>query len=875
MDSSIFELGVVITLRDYASSKLDEINDKWDAMKKKLGDTHSEVIKMESAIKNLAIGGVLIGAGLAVGSFTMSLANSRMETSKLEGNLKSLGLTSKEVDNITKSAYSMSSALGESTDSILSGVYDIKSAVSDLNGTELVGFTQSILDTTIATKGNFGELSKLFGMAYHQFKHLYSDMDNVQFGKNLANDIAWASNVYRADGNSIQQAMESIGSKAASLKISLEEQSAVLGTLLNSMQPGPAGTTFRAFLTNLGEGFSKLGLNAYQADGKLKNTADLLGEIKKKFGDSLDLKESDVIKKAFGTDEAVQFINTLLPKTDALGKDIKTIVDLSKNQDYHFLDIAKQANLESLPTQMKRASEGWENFKKILGKGVEDSGLKKVFSIFADGISVLNDFLAQHPKIAEFIGTFLMLTTVATLGAGAFFVLKGAWTAFTVAMNLGLVSNPIGWIVIGVVAAIAGIALLITYWDEIKTAAVSAWTWITETWAGLGGFVKLLITWFLPFIGIPLLIHEHWSTIKDFLFGIWDGIVSGSAKIKSMWNDSPSWFKGLAYGLALLTLPVTWMIMVPALIIAHWDTLKNFVSGFISQILDAFNSLPYGVKEALILAFVNPFLGIGSLIWSALNNIIGNIRNRMKESGSSLFSAFGLGIMDSINDLKTTVNSVMSVIARFLPHSNADEGPLSNLTGSGAAFVDTFALGMKQRKAILATTMNDVASSFDQKVETAKNYGLKFVETIKDGMISGVATLKKGTIDLFTRGIVPTVNQSDAKEGPLSKTSAYGRSFVSTLTTGIDTETPRLKPVMQRFNEALTPEKGIIRRLKDESNEEDGSSMFSGKKGSTISIGSLIGQLVVGGGKENKRQIGEILADALFDELDRYDEVPA
>ncbi|WP_078125706.1 phage tail tape measure protein [Leptospira alexanderi] len=874
MDSSIFELGVVITLRDYASSKLDEINDKWDAMRKKLGETNSDVIKMEGAISNMKMGGALIGTGLAVGSLTMSFVNARMETSKLEGNLKSLGLTSKEVDNITKSAYSMSSALGESTDSILSGIYDIKSAVSDLSGTELVGFTQSILDTTIATKGNFGELSKLFGMAYHQFKHLYSDMDNVAFGKNLANDIAWASNVYRADGQTIQQAMESIGSKAAALKISLEEQSAVLGTLLNSMQPGVAGTTFRAFLTNLGEGFEKLGLNAYQADGKLKNTANLLGEIKTKFGDSLDLKESDVIKKAFGTDEAVQFINTLLPKTDALGKDIQTIVDLSKNQDYHFLDIAKQANLESLPTQMKRASEGWENFQKILGKGIENSGLKKVVSLFANGLSIVNDFLKENPKIAEFAGTFLMLTTAAALGAGAFLVLKGAWTALSVAMNLGLVSNPLGWIVTGVVAAIAGIALLITYWDEIKAAAVSAWTWITETWAGLGGFVKLLVAGFLPFIGIPLLIHEHWSTIKDFLMNIWDGIISAGAKIKSMWSDSPSWVKGLVYGLALLTLPVTWMIAVPALIIAHWDTLKNFVTGFTSQILDAFNALPYGVKEALILAFVNPFLGLGSLIWSALSNVIGNIRNRMKESGLSLFDAFGLGILDSISDLKTTVNTVMSVIARFLPHSNADEGPLSNLTGSGAAFVDTFALGMKLRKATLATTMNDVTSSFDQKVETAKNYGLKFVDTFKDGMLSGVATLKNGAIDFLNRGIIPTLNKSDAKEGPLSKTSNFGRSFVSTYVSGIETETPRLKPVMQRFNDALIPEKGIIRRLKDESGEDEGG-ILPGKKGSTISIGSLIGQLVIGGGKENKRQIGEILADALFDELDRYEEVPA
>ncbi len=871
--SSVFELGVVLSLRDLASNKIDEINNKWDSMRKKLGETHVDVVKMDGAISNMKMGGALIGAGLAVGSLTMSFVNARMETSKLEGNLKSLGLTSKEVDNITKAAYSMSSAMGISTDRILTGIYDIKSAVSNLNETELVGFTQSVLDATIATKGNFEEMSKLFGMAYHQFKHLYSDMDNVEFGKNLANDIAWASNVYRADGNSIQQAMESIGSKAASLKISLEEQSAVLGTLLNSMQPGPAGTTFRAFLTNLGEGFSKLGLNAYQADGKLKNTADLLGEIKKKFGDSLDLKESDVIKKAFGTDEAVQFINTLLPKTDALGKDIKTIVDLSKNQDYHFLDIAKQANLESLPTQMKRASEGWENFQKILGKGIEDSGLKTIVSLFANGLSIVNDFLKENPKIAEFAGTFLMLTTAASLGAGAFLVLKGAWTAFTVAMNLGLVSNPIGWIVIGVVAAIAGIALLITYWDEIKTAAVSAWTWITETWAGLGGFVKLLITWFLPFIGIPLMIHENWNSIVGFLTTVWDGIVSGGAKIKSMWGDSPNWVKGLVYGLALLTLPVTWMIAVPALIISHWDTLKNFVTGFTSQILDAFNSLPYGVKEALILAFVNPFLGLGSLIWSAISNVIGNIRNRMKESGLSLFSAFGLGIMDSISDLKTTVNNVMSVIARFLPHSNADEGPLSNLTGSGAAFVDTFALGMKQRKATLGLVLTEVTSGFESGWGTMKKSGIALVETFATGIKSNVDKAYDAVISVAEKIRRPLPN-SDAKEGPLSTLTKSGRATVTAFASGIDTETPRLRPVMQRFNEAMLPEKGIIRRLKEESYEEDGG-MFSGKKGSTISIGNLIGQLVVSGGKDNKRQIGEILADALFDELDRYEEVPA
>ncbi len=193
----------------------------------------------------------------------------------------------------------------------------------------------------------------------------------------------------------------------------------------------------------------------------------------------------------------------------------------------------------------------------------------------------------------------------------------------------------------------------------------------------------------------------------------------------------------------------------------------------------------------------------------------------MKESGSSLFGAFGLGILDSISDLKTTVNTVMSVIARFLPHSNADEGPLSNLTGSGAAFVDTFALGMTQRKASLGSVLTEVTSGFETGWGTMKNSGIKLVETFATGIKSNVGKAYDTVIEMAEKIRRPFPN-SDAKEGPLSTLTKSGRATVTAFASGIETETPRLKPVMQRFNEALAPEKGIIRRLKEESNDEDG-----------------------------------------------------
>ncbi|WP_016759408.1 phage tail tape measure protein [Leptospira weilii] len=841
--SSVFELGVVLSLRDLASNKIDEINNKWDSMRKKLGETNVDVVKMDGAIADMKTGGAFIGAGLAVGYFTKSLIDARMKTSELEGNLKSLGLSTEEVDKITNSVYSMSSTTGVASDRILTGIYDIKSAVSDLNGTELVGFTQSVLDATIATKGNFEEMSKLFGMAYHQFKHLYADMDNVQFGKNLANDIAWASNVYRADGQTIQQAMESIGSKAASLKISLEEQSAVLGTLLNSMQPGTAGTSYRAFLTNVGEGFTKLGLNAYQSNGKLKDTADLLGEVRKKYGDSLDLKESDVLKKAFGTDEAVQFINALLPKTDTLKKDITQIVELSRNGDYSFLDIAKKANLEAMSTQVKRVGEGWENFQKILGKGVENSGLRTMFGVLADGIQIVNDFLKERPKLAEFAGTFLMISTAALLGVGGFLLLKGAYTAFMVAVNIGLISNPFGWVILGVVGAIAGLALLITYWSEIKGIGVSALSSISEKWNQFKGLLG-----------------------------------SGWEKIKAGWSGIPDWAKGLvAVVLGLIFMPLAPIAALAAIVYHYWDDIYLTATSVYEKIIALWTgfvnvlSVIWSGITMVWNSIWNGILSIGPTILAKFASFWKAIPDSAKTAGLGLLSAFGEGILSGANLVLDPLKNVLSMIGRFLPHSNAEEGPLSNLTGSGSAFVDTFALGMKQRKNYLSTTMNDVASAFDQKLDSAKNYGIKFVDTVKDGVLSSVNTMKKGMESFWTKGIVPTVNQSDAKEGPLSKTSNFGKSFVSTYASGIESETSRISPIMSRFNSAITPDsKGILRRAAEDSESED---LLPGRQKPTynVNIGSLIGQLLTEG-RENKGRIGEILTDALFSELDRFEE---
>jgi len=67
-----------------------------------------------------------------------------------------------------------------------------------------------------------------------------------------------------------------------------------------------------------------------------------------------------------------------------------------------------------------------------------------------------------------------LIAAVAALGTAFAVASIGVW-----AMNSAMLANPIFWIIAGIAAGVAGVVLLIvTYWDEIKTATGTAWDWV-------------------------------------------------------------------------------------------------------------------------------------------------------------------------------------------------------------------------------------------------------------------------------------------------------------------------------------------------------------------------------------------------------------
>jgi len=654
MSSSVYETGLAVTAYDGATAVFRKIGSHWDSVKQKLKMSDTDMAWVKQLEKRILIAGSVfaIAGGMFI-STVGSMTRSRIAIEELTGDIRTLGATDSEIQKIETATANLSARLGLSQSTLLTGVYDIKSAVSTLDMSTLPEFTEAIGKTAIATKGSFEELSKTFGMVYNQFAHRYKHLSDVEFAKNLANNVTWMANKFRADGETINQAFTTLGSSAAVAGITLEEQSAVIGRLLNTMVPSTAGNSFRVFIDKLDTGLAKIGISKIDpVTKKMKSIPDILDEISKKYPDMG--KSAKILNEAF-SEEGLKMIKELTPHTAALRDDMAEIASASMGKNWKFLDEASAKKLETLPANLRRIQEGWTSLWGQIS-GASSGPLLTATSLLADMLEWFVKIAGEHPRFAKFIGTTALLVTGLTaLVAGIVAVrsammiwtimnyyntlaqsanltmssahaigLKALGTSFVSAttaawgFTVALLTNPITWIVLGVVALVAGLGALIYYWDDVSAATTK---WFTETKAAFSNFAI------------------------------------------------PGWVQGLAAWLMPL-------VTLPLLAIAHWETLKGIA---------------------------------GDLFAGNLEGAVDKIKNLAKRAGFGFIFAFIDGIKAAASDLWSGVGTLFEKLDRYLPHSDAREGPLSRLTASGRSLVTTFATGMIAATPILANTSEDLA----------------------------------------------------------------------------------------------------------------------------------------------------------------------
>lgn len=542
-----------------ATSKLDfvlRLVDQVTAPLSKVQAGFSDLAQRgQKGITQMGIGlAGVVGTGYAL----QEAMQPALEQQRALGEVKSLGVAADALDLLNQKSLQFSVAYGENASAFVASAYDIQSAIAGLTGTQLATFTGASNLLAKATKADAATITSYVGTMYGIFKNQADTMGKGEWVENLAGTTALAVQMFKTTGQQMSDAFTAVGANATSAGIGLSEQMAILGTLQATMSGGEAGTKYKSFLSGVGSAQEKLGLTFTDSQGRMLPMLAILDKLKGKFGDTLNVAESDELKKAFGSDEAVGLIKLLMADTAGLTSNME--------------QLGKVKGMEQAEKMAKAMVDPWQQFGSAVHAVRIAFGqallpvLNPLMEQLTNGAATVQRWTALFPNLTRLIGlatlavvgltagtallTFLfgvwrtavlpvvavwkLLTMVAWRSVFAFaghvlmvtaFVgglilmatwmglVKGAmllWQGVIWLTNAALWANPVVWIVVAIIALVAAVAAAIYYWDEWTGALMetAAFQWIAEQFALVSG-------WFESMGG--------WSGIAR---AAWDGIVA-------------------------------------------------------------------------------------------------------------------------------------------------------------------------------------------------------------------------------------------------------------------------------------------------------------------------------------------------------------
>ena len=180
----------------------------------------------------------------------------------------------------------------------------------------------------------------------------------------------------------------------------------------------------------------------------------------------------------------------------------------------------------------------FSSFNSGMKKVKDTMDTVKIYSMYAgdalkgstikmkNGLTLLTTPLKAVGKGIVSFGKQAFITATTQLPA----LITSCWS-FTAA----LLANPITWIVIAIIALIGVIILLWTNWDKVSAwlkntwnsivnGVIAGWEWLKGILQDTPNWLLVVLSAFMPFIGLPLLIIKNWDTLKQGFINIWNSI---------------------------------------------------------------------------------------------------------------------------------------------------------------------------------------------------------------------------------------------------------------------------------------------------------------------------------------------------------------
>lgn len=642
---------------------------------------------------------VLIKLKADVSDLEKGLKQAKNELKKLandtEDSMSGLGKTFKKVGTVVATAFAVDKVVGfgkevVSTTAEFSDSMKKVQALSGASGKELASLEAIALKmgkTTAHSASSSAEALSYMSLAGWDTNQMLAGLPSVlslasagQLDLALASDIvtdtmsmfsmeateaARASDVFakvQASSNtSVEQlgeAMKYCGATASAFGLDIEQTSALLGVMAdNGIKASMGGTALKSILSRLAaptkevlNGFEELNVSLYDSQGNMKELDVLLPEIKGAMEGLSEAQQVQVAKQIAGSEAMSGFLAIVNGATDRVPELTQAL-----RESGGFAKETADTMEEGLGGAIRSVQSAWEGFKIELGKKFEPA-LINTLQTLADTINDLipkcEEFWAKYgdviTSLATSVATFVSVIKVGTLITGVFVKMKGAITALKAIKSVGQMftvattsisaiagCNPIVLTVAAIVAALAGIAVLVVKnWEPIKEFFVNLWEGVKEAFNSakekLMEIGQNISEWWT----------ETWQGICDFGQSIWDTICN-VVEVGIM-------FLGQLFGLLVDILLIPWNLV--------WQNIKDYVipvlTGIRDFIKEKFEEIKNKMSEAMtkakeklseiwetiktnVLNFLTPIVNWFREKWESIKNktieIFTSIRDTIKE----------------------------------------------------------------------------------------------------------------------------------------------------------------------------------------------------------------------------------------------------
>lgn len=519
--------------------------------------------------------------------------------------------------------------------------------------------------------------------------------------------------------------------------------------MFNMLVNGAKNGTFS--VDKLGDAVKEFGIRV--KDGTAENAFKELGfdvdETTKKFGEGGESAKNalnditqalfnmnDPVKQnllgieLFGTmweDLGAEGIKSLMDIQGEINKTSSALEDIN-NQKYDNIGSA----LEGLGRTIKVdiAEPLGEELKPVVEEAItyvqnNAPAIKDIVSQIAEKIGEFVSFVVNNgPTILSLISgigaafvTWKVINTITGL-VGAIKAFKTANEAATIAqslLNLELISNPIGLVVMAIAGLVAAFITLWTtsddfrnfwigLWENIKTFFIDSWNLIvsffTET---IPSWFESLKTWF----------SDGWNSICQWTKEAWDNICNfvevGILLIGEI----------LSFAFDIITLPYKFIWEnCKDIVIEVWDFIKQWLSDKWNEISSKLSEI-FGPMITFFSDTWNNIKDTASIKWNEIKDNLSTKWNEVKNSATEKFNLIKNSISDKWNEMKINATEKWDNIKTNLSDKwNNIKIEASSRFGS--------------IKSTISNKWDEIKTNTTEKWETIKDVVKKGVDKLKD-----------------------------------------------------------------------------------------------------------------------------------------------